>query len=102
MDSNVNMSDNAREKNDNTKYKSCDIDVSTPLGHLMKLEPLDIEFNDITYSVPMGRKGKWYIDELFFISKEKRKKKEKIKRKEKNNINRYFQSYLFICRQAYF
>lgn len=94
MDSNVNMSDNAGEKNDITKCKSYNIDVSTPLGHLMKLEPLDIEFNDLTYSVPMGRKGKRYIDEVFFISKEKKK--------EKNNINRYFQSCLFICRLSYF
>ncbi|KAL2732539.1 ATP-binding cassette sub-family G member 1-like [Vespula maculifrons] len=57
MDSNVNIFSNSEEKNDITKDKSYNIEVSTDLGHLMKLEPLDIEFNDIAYSVPIGKKG---------------------------------------------
>lgn len=31
--------------------------MPTPLAHLTKLEPVDIEFNDITYSVPTGKKA---------------------------------------------
>ncbi|XP_046827923.1 ATP-binding cassette sub-family G member 1-like isoform X2 [Vespa crabro] len=56
MNSNINMLEKGEEKNDITKCKSYNIDVSKHLRHFKKLEPLDIEFNDITYSVPIGRR----------------------------------------------
>ncbi|XP_047360148.1 ATP-binding cassette sub-family G member 1-like isoform X2 [Vespa velutina] len=56
MNSNINMFENGEDKNDITKCKSYNIEVSKHLKHFKKLEPLDIEFNDITYSVPIGRK----------------------------------------------
>ncbi|XP_076239728.1 ATP-binding cassette sub-family G member 1 [Calliopsis andreniformis] len=34
-----------------------DIDASMSLSHLKKMTPIDIEFHDVTYSVPSGRKG---------------------------------------------
>lgn len=32
-------------------------DASMPLSHLKKMAPVDIEFNDLTYTVPFSRKG---------------------------------------------
>lgn len=32
-------------------------DVSVSLSRLKKMTPIDIEFNDLTYTIPYGRKG---------------------------------------------
>ncbi|XP_078036477.1 ATP-binding cassette sub-family G member 1 [Augochlora pura] len=32
-------------------------DASVPLSHLKKMAPVDIEFNDLTYTIPFSRKG---------------------------------------------
>ena len=46
---------------------------SVPLQHLSKMAPVDIEFADLTYSVPTGRKGMFsfliFIFMVVFISR---------------------------------
>lgn len=32
-------------------------DESKPLSHFTKMAPIDIEFNDLTYTVPNGRRS---------------------------------------------
>ncbi|XP_017798137.1 PREDICTED: ATP-binding cassette sub-family G member 1-like [Habropoda laboriosa] len=41
----------AEEKNDGTH------DAPVSLSHLKKMAPIDIEFNDLTYKIPYGKKG---------------------------------------------
>lgn len=38
---------------------------STPLTQFPQRSPVDIEFSDLTYTIPTGRKGIPYIQSLF-------------------------------------
>ncbi|KAK2579538.1 hypothetical protein KPH14_010840 [Odynerus spinipes] len=49
------MEEKTRDDVATTKWSKADF--STSLAHLTKLAPVDIEFNDITYSIPTGRKA---------------------------------------------
>lgn len=36
-------------------------DGAKPLSHFTKMAPIDIEFNDLTYSVPNGRRSESFF-----------------------------------------
>ncbi|XP_014600224.1 PREDICTED: ATP-binding cassette sub-family G member 1-like [Polistes canadensis] len=49
--------DKIGERNEPTKNNPFDDETFTTFGHLTKLTPLDIDFHDLTYSVPFEGKG---------------------------------------------
>ena len=48
--------------NDEKNPRDHEINIdAAPLLHLTKMAPVDIEFTDLTYSVPTGRKGMSFL-----------------------------------------